>query len=90
MRHSKALYSHDLFQVEDEYEIIRIPSGKLTVCYGKSPWIVGSPMNSMVFFHSFLLTFTRGYIQIQHHGVWGFVIYLAYHSLSDPESEGTI
>jgi hypothetical protein len=41
MRHSKALYSHDLFQVEDEYEIIRIPSGKLTVCYGKSPSLIG-------------------------------------------------
>ena len=37
-----------------------IPSGKLTVCYWKLPFILDLPINSMVIFPSvFLLTFTR-------------------------------
>jgi len=40
-----------------------LPSGNLTVSYWKWPIeIVDLPINSMVIFHRFLLTFTRGYI----------------------------
>ena len=34
--------------------IFHVPSGKLTVCYWKWPFIVDFPINSMVIFHSYV------------------------------------
>ena len=39
----------------------RIPSGKLTVCYWKSPFSMGKSTISMGIFNSKLLVITRGY-----------------------------
>ena len=36
-----------------------IPSGKLTVCYGKSPCLMGKLTISMVIFHSYVTNYQR-------------------------------
>ena len=36
-----------------------IPSGKLTVCYWKWPFIVDFPINSMMIFHSYVTVYQR-------------------------------
>ena len=37
-----------------------LPSGELTVCYGKSPCLMGKSTISMAIFHSFLLVHQAG------------------------------
>ena len=36
-----------------------VPSGKLTVCYGKSPFLMGKSTISMAIFNSFLYVYQR-------------------------------
>ena len=43
-----------------------LPSGYLTVCHGKSPFLIAKPSISMGHFHPFsmaMLVITRGYLE---------------------------
>ena len=56
-----------------------VPSGELTVCHGKSPFLMGKSSISMAIFHSFLYVHQRVYINMI--GTYRNICFMEYHDI---------